>query len=184
MGGKPILIIFAGPNGAGKTTFGEKFCRTFGLEFINPDKFDALREIDKGKQFLNLLEDRLKNRVSFCFETTMSGKWLLSFLEKARRSDYEIGCFYIFVWPVEILKYRIEERVKKGGHFVDFETVKRRYKRSIKNFWYIYRYLFDWWEIKSNITNYEKIAISIGDDVIVENEVLFNNFLQEISCED
>ena len=60
---------------------------------------------------------------------------------------------------VEILKYRIEERVRKGGHFVDFETVKRRYKKSLKNFWYLYRDFFDSWEIKSNIESYKRIAL-------------------------
>ena len=84
--------------------------------------------------------------------------------------------FNIFVHPVEILKYRIEERVKRGGHFVDFETVKRRYKKSLRNFCCIYRYLFDWWEIKSNISNYEKVAMKIGNEIMIENEVLFNTF--------
>ena len=90
---KPVLIVFAGPNGAGKTTFAEKFCKRFDLEFINPDKLDGVGELDKGKQFLSLLQDRLEKKASFCFETTMSGKWLLSFLEKARENNYEMGCF-------------------------------------------------------------------------------------------
>ena len=179
---KPVLIVFAGPNGAGKTTFAEKFCRTFGLEFINPDKLDAIGKLNKGKQFLSFLHDKLNRKVSFGFETTMSGKWLLPFLEKARRSDYEIGCFYIFVYPVEILKYRIAERVKRGGHFVDFETVKRRYKRSIKNFWYTYRKLFDRWELISNIEYYRKVAVG-GNTYKIEDEVVFQLFWQEVCNE-
>ena len=130
----PVLIVFAGPNGAGKTTFGEKFCKIFGLEFINPDKLNANGEVGRGKKFLNLLQDRFKRKVSFSFETTMSGKWLLAYLKKAREIGYEIGCFYILVHPVKILKYRIDERAKKGGHFVDFDIVKRRYKKALKIF--------------------------------------------------
>lgn len=177
------MIVFAGPNGAGKTTFAEKFCKRFGLEFLNPDKLDRIGELNKGKQFLRILKDKVEKGNSFCLEATMSGKWLLSFLEKARENNYERGCFYIFVHPVEILRYRIEERVKKGGHFVDFETVKRRYKKSLRNFWFIYRDLFDWWEIKSNISNYAKMAMKIENEIMVEDEVWFNMFLKEVGSE-
>ena len=110
-------------------------------------------------------------------QTTMSGKWLFSFLKTAREKGYKILCFYIFVYPVEILKYRIEERVKKGGHFVDFAIVKRRYVKSIKNFWLVYKNFFDEWEIKSNIEDYRKVAKGIKNVFKIEDEVVFKHFL-------
>jgi len=174
------MIVFAGPNGAGKTTFGEIFCKRFGLEFVNPDRLGSSGELDKGREFIKILREKLKRKDSFSLETTMSGKWLLSFLEKARDKNYEIGCFFIFVHPVEILKYRIEERVKKGGHFVDFDTVKRRYKRSLKNFWHVYRGLFDRWEVISNIEDYRKVAIGSGKVYKIEDEMIFRLFSQEV----
>jgi predicted ABC-type ATPase len=45
---------------------------------------------------------------------------------------------------------RIKERVKKGGHFVPNEDVIRRYRRSIDNFWNIYRFLADDWTLYYN----------------------------------
>ena len=175
-----VLVIFAGPNGAGKTTFAEKFCQKFKLDFINPDSINAENEVNKGKIFLKILYEKLEKGDPFAFETTMSGKWLFSFLKTARERGYKILCFYIFVYPVEILKYRIEERVKKGGHFVDFEVVKRRYVKSIKNFWLVYKSFFDEWELVNNIDKFEPVAKGEKDLVDVENFFIFNKFLKAL----
>ncbi len=174
----PILVVFAGANGAGKSTYAEKFCAKFELDFINPDIIKADNEFAKGKDFLNILHKKLDREESFAFETTMSGKWLRSFLRQAKDKQCKIVCFYIFVYPVEILKYRIEERVKKGGHFVDFETVKRRYIKSIRNFWLLYKKLCDKWEIKSNIENFRRVAKGTKDLYKIEDEVIFRQFLK------
>ena len=174
----PILIIFAGPNGAGKTTYAEEFCKRFDLDFINPDMIIADSELVKGKLFLQILHKRIDTGNSFSFETTMSGKWLASFLQKAKEVGYRMVCFYIFVYPAEILKYRIEERVKKGGHFVDFETVKRRYKKSFKNFWFMYRKFFDEWEIINNTESFKPVAKGMKTSFEVEDEFIFNSFIK------
>ncbi len=178
MTNNPILVIFAGPNGAGKTTYAEEFCKRFGLKFINPDVIKAQNDLEKGKIFLQILYKELTNNEHFAFETTMSGKWLTSFLQKSKEAGYKMVCFYIFVYPAEILKYRIEERVKKGGHFVDFETVKRRYKKSLKNFWLIYRKFFDEWEIVNNTESFKPVAKGMKTSFEVEDEFIFDNFIK------
>ena len=178
MSNNPILLIFAGPNGAGKTTYAEEFSKRFDLDFINPDILKANNQLDKGKIFLQILHAKLNARDSFGFETTLSGKWLSSFLKQAKNEHYEIVCFYIFVCPLEILKYRIEERIKKGGHFVDFEIVKRRYKRSLNNFWYLYRTFFDKWELIDNTENFKPIAKGAKNIFEVEDEFVFKKFLE------
>ncbi len=174
----PILIIFAGPNGAGKSTLAEEFCANIGLDFVNPDTIESDSEFTRGKSFLKILHHKLRQGDSFAFETTMSGKWLYSFLIQTKLKQYKIICFYVFVYPVEILRYRIEERVKKGGHFVDFETVKRRYKKSIRNFWNLYKNLCDMWEIKSNIEDFKRVARGTQDLYQVEDEITFKQFLE------
>ena len=174
----PILIIFAGPNGAGKTTYAEEFSKRFDLDFIDPDILKANNQLDKGKIFLQILQAKLKAKDSFSFETTLSGKWLLSFLKQAKNQHYEIVCFYIFVYPLEILKYRIEERTKKGGHFVDFKTIKRRYKRSLNNFWHLYRTFFDKWELIDNTENFRPIAKGGRETFEIEDEFTFKKFIK------
>lgn len=178
MSNNSILIVFAGPNGVGKTTYAEEFCKRFDLDFINPDTLKANNQLDKGKIFLQILHTKLNAGDSFGFETTLSGKWLSSFLKQAKNKHYKMVCFYIFIYPLEILKYRIEERIRKRGHFVDFKIVKRRYKRSLKNFWYLYRTFFDKWELIDNTENFKSIAKGARNIFEVEDEFIFKKFIE------
>jgi predicted ABC-type ATPase len=82
MAGKKVIII-AGPNGAGKTTFAEQFlpheaeCPVFinadliarGLTPFNPDE----AKIKAGRLMLDLMDEYVRDRRSFAFETTLSG---------------------------------------------------------------------------------------------------------------
>ncbi len=91
MPGNPQLYIIAGPNGAGKTTFARKFlpkyakCSNFvnadliasGLSPFSPDS----AAIRAGKLLLNEIHAFAEKKSDFAFETTLSGKTHLSFLE-------------------------------------------------------------------------------------------------------
>ena len=131
-----------------------------------------------------MLRKNLESHTSFAFETTMSGKWLISFLKQARNKRYKIVCFFIFVYPMEMLKYRIEERIKKGGgHFIDFKTVKRRYGKSIRNFWWLYKNFCDEWEIIDNTEGFKPIATGIKETYEVEDEYIFEKFLKLVEAD-
>ena len=45
---------------------------------------------------------------------------------------------------------RIKERIKRGGHSVPDDDVKRRFQRSGNNFLMIYRHLVDRWVMYYN----------------------------------
>jgi hypothetical protein len=78
------VVIIAGPNGAGKTTFAREFlpneahCPTFinadliaaGLSPFQPETV-AVRA---GRLMLEEIEERVRHRQSFAFETTLSGR--------------------------------------------------------------------------------------------------------------
>ena len=51
----------------------------------------------------------------------------------------------------EICIERIKARVKKGGHFVPNEDVKRRFYRSVEKFDKIYKNLADTWILYYNM---------------------------------
>ena len=45
---------------------------------------------------------------------------------------------------------RVAERFRKGGHDVPEADIRRRYRRTLVNFWEIYRNLTDHWLITNN----------------------------------
>lgn len=88
----PVVHIVAGPNGAGKTTFAMDYlAREEGVrDFINADMIakglspldpEAV-QVESGKIFLRLLDEKIAHRKDFAFETTLSGKHYLNRVKK------------------------------------------------------------------------------------------------------
>jgi predicted ABC-type ATPase len=79
----PSIIILAGPNGAGKTTFARSFLPQEAncLRFINTDLIAAglspfapeAAALKAGRLMLREIDDCVKQKESFAFETTLSG---------------------------------------------------------------------------------------------------------------
>ena len=88
----PTCYIIAGPNGAGKTTFAMKYLPKIAgcLNFINADEsarglsplnVEAV-QLQASKIFLNAIEEKIRSRENFAFETTLSGK---AYLQKIKQ---------------------------------------------------------------------------------------------------
>lgn len=67
---------------------------------------------------------------------------------------------------------RIKERVKKGGHFIHDEIVKRRYYRGIKNLLQYFIPLCDYWLVFDNSS---ENAIMVADGIKDLEKEIFNN---------
>jgi len=83
--------------------------------------------------------------VDFGFETTLSGKGHLQVVRGLKRRGCEVHIFYLWVPSAELTLARIKERVSRGGHDVPEAIVRRRFGRSLRNFWEEYRPLADEW---------------------------------------
>src|ERR1041385_6688239 len=102
----PTLYIIAGPNGVGKTTFANKYLpdEARQLEFVNADLIarglspydpDSVA-IEAGKIALKRIRESIANRVGFTWETTMSGKTAVSWLQQTRSAgDVLKTCFFV-----------------------------------------------------------------------------------------
>jgi len=62
-----------------------------------------------------------------------------------KRRGCEVHIFYLWVPSAELTLARIKERVSRGGHNVPEAIVRRRFGRSLRNFWEQYRPLADEW---------------------------------------
>lgn len=99
---------------------------------IDTDLLNAKYNGDRikgGKEAVKLITSCLEKGVDFTQETTLSGKKTLKTIIKAKEKDYYIRLFYVAVSSAEESLTRIGNRVKKGGHDIPSEDVKRRFSK-------------------------------------------------------
>src|SRR5450755_4113859 len=120
------IYIIAGPNGAGKTTAAYNLLpEVFDtVEFVNADEiarglspfnFEGVT-FQAGRIMSERLNQLLKEKRSFAFETTLSGVTYLEFIKLAKLAGYHIIFFFIWLENFRLAKSRVAERVRKGGH--------------------------------------------------------------------
>lgn len=154
------LYVISGPNGAGKTTFAREFlpnyadCRNFvnadliaqGMAPFSPETA-ALRA---GRTMLRDIRSFSDKRDSFAFETTLSGRGYIALFRRLKGSGYRVHLFFLWLKDVDLAIYRVKERVSRGGHDVPEPVIRRRFDRSIENFFRYYSRLVDTWMLFDN----------------------------------
>ena len=125
------------------------------------------------------MNETVAQNKSLLIESTLSGRYLQKFIKNLKDKNYQISIIFLFVDSPEILIERVAERVKKGGHFVPDEDVRRRFVRGKRNFWNIYKNLVDFWSLFYNINEgFKKIAAGEKDKIITIDEDLLKRFLE------
>jgi len=152
--------IIAGPNGSGKTTFAREFLPDYAKcpHFVNFDLIaqglspfsPQIAAMKAGRLVIEQLHDLLNGSSDFAFETTLSGKTYINFIKEARRRGYQVHLFFMWIPSEKLALQRIKGRVAEGGHDVPAEDVRRRFARSILNFFQLYRPLLDSWMLFDN----------------------------------
>ncbi|MDP3722041.1 MAG: zeta toxin family protein [Candidatus Omnitrophota bacterium] len=182
--GSPNLYIIAGPNGAGKTTFAREFLPHYAKckNFVNADLIaqglspfsPAAAGIKAGRLLLKQIHEFAERRADFAFETTLSGKTYVTLLRRLKQHGYVIHLFFLWAPSVELVIARIKDRVAEGGHDVPVTDVRRRFGRSMKNFFKVYKPLLDSWTLFDNSTTWPSlIAEEKGGKLIVVDPELF-----------
>lgn len=78
-----------------------------------------------------LREEMLRLKRRFSFETVFSHNSNLDIMERARDAGYKVYLYFVSTESVEINKYRVQLRVKSGGHNVRVPNIESRYLRSM-----------------------------------------------------
>jgi predicted ABC-type ATPase len=155
-----MVVVIGGPNGAGKTTISrEVLSNTLGLtEFVNADAiaqglsgFDPDRAaFAAGRIMLTRLKELAAARASFAFESTLSSKTLVPWLDSLKASGYEVHVLYVSLATASLAVRRVRQRVQRGGHDVPESTVRRRFGRSLLNFFAGYSPIATTWHLFDN----------------------------------
>jgi len=179
------VYLIGGPNGTGKTTLAKKLIQKTHLSFvnadeiayaINPARIDKVR-VTAGKSFFKKINDHIQSQESFILESTLSGKYLKKIIDTLKNEGYKVVLIYLFLQHTEECFSRIHVRVKKGGHFVPEEDVKRRFFRSKFHFWNLYRYIVDeWWLAYNASQGFTIVAFGKHNTIEIIEKSDFNLF--------
>ena len=145
--------VIAGSNGAGKTTFATQFLPHYARcsNFINADliarglsPFDPVAGMARaGRLVLERIAEFEAAGTDFAFETTLSGRSYATVIRRLRATGYRIHLFYLWIPSPDLALLRIRDRVESGGHDVPEVDVRRRFDRTLRNLFTLYRPLCD-----------------------------------------
>ena len=150
---QPTMYVVGGPNGAGKTTLSVKYTSEFNAIYVGADKIafeispddPAKANVAAGREFIKSINRHIESGDSLVVETTLSGRGYRRLINTAKKAGYLISISFVFVDHADTCVARVKQRVRKGGHHVPEQDVRRRFSRSICNFWDLYRNLADQW---------------------------------------
>jgi predicted ABC-type ATPase len=183
---KKDLYIIAGCNGAGKTTASFTIlpeilnCKEFvnadeiakGLSPFQPEKVS----IEAGRIMLERINDLMNSQENFAFETTLATRSYKSKIFLAKEKGYHVTLLFFWLRNVDLAIERVKTRVLEGGHHVENEVIRRRYKKGIKNLFEIYLPIADEVMIFDNSEGKHDLIAekTIESDIEVLNKVKFN----------
>lgn len=129
-----IYTIIAGVNGTGKSSLrGVLEGQNVNLgHIIDPDviaKENNNDLIKAAKIAVLKIRDCLYKNISFTQETTLSGRTVLNTIKQARKRGYYVTLYYIGLSSVEESLMRIANRVRKGGHNIPENAVRKRFSK-------------------------------------------------------
>lgn len=138
--GEPQCVVLAGPNGSGKTSIYEKM-RPPGV-FVNADQIARTLATDLSEPALSIEAGRIAvlrtshliaTKSDFAIETTLSGRYGLNVMQRAKSAGFKVGLIYVIVDAAQRSIERVRFRALMGGHDVPAEDIRRRYGRSLDN---------------------------------------------------
>ena len=156
----PKVVVIAGPNGAGKSTAAPAVLRNALQvnEFVNADTIAAglsafspeTVALTAGRIMLDRVRELAHDGRDFAFETTLASRTFATWLRRLQTDGYKFHLVYLWLPTVELAIARVAERVRRGGHGVPENIVRRRYDRSLNNFFNLYSRFADSWLMMDN----------------------------------
>ncbi|MCE9581553.1 MAG: zeta toxin family protein [Planctomycetes bacterium] len=142
---RAVITVLAGTNGAGKSSIAGATIRAKQADYYNPDEAArAYREAhpDATDQLANasawefgrqMLEEAIREGKDFTFETTLGGNTIVSLLESATDAGIDVRIWFTGLSSVELHLKRVRQRVRRGGHDIPEEMIRRRYENAPRN---------------------------------------------------
>ncbi|MEO8484382.1 MAG: zeta toxin family protein [Acidobacteriota bacterium] len=157
MSTQPVVVVLAGPNGAGKSTVAPALLQEShsAIPFVNADTIErelptgatAGASVRAGRIMLHRMREFGERRDSFAFETTLASRSFAPWLLGLKEAGYAVDIIFLWLPSAETALARVTDRVARGGHAVPPDTVLRRYRRGLENFFQLYLPLASTWRV-------------------------------------
>jgi predicted ABC-type ATPase len=105
---------------------------------------------EAGRIMLTRLRQLSNAKADFAFESTLSSRTFAKFLHTLKRQGYAVAIYYFSLATAQLAIRRVKLRVALGGHDVPAEVVRRRFGRSLSNFFNLYAPVADEWTLFDN----------------------------------
>ena len=143
-----------------------------GLSPFNPESV----AIEAGRLMIQRIESLVGQRKTFAIETTLATRSYAALVHKVHDLGYNVVLLFFWLPSPEIAVKRVAKRVSEGGHNIPSETIYRRYRLGLQNFFEIFIDIVDSWSFYDNLNTPVELA---NDDEIFQSET-FNGIKQ--SC--
>jgi predicted ABC-type ATPase len=122
-----------------------------------------------GRIMLERLHQLADAGEDFAFESTLSSRTFAPFLRDLKARGYGVAIYYFSLANAQLAVRRVKLRVALGGHDVPADVVKRRFGRSLKNFFSLYAPLASRWVMfdNSQSPHARQIAIHERDNLTI-----------------
>jgi predicted ABC-type ATPase len=109
--------------------------------------------------------------------STVNNLYFINADEIAKELQYQVVLIYLFLENPDSNISRVKNRVLNGGHHIPKDDIIRRYYRSKKLFYEVYKDMVDSWSFYYNSNEiFEEIA---NDDEILDDDK-YNDFLGDM----
>lgn len=126
------FTILGGVNGVGKSTLAGVLAAIDGLgTVVDADRLAVQYggKLEGGRKAVRLIADCIRRGGDFTQETTLSGGKTARTIAEARENGYFVRLYYVAVSSAEESLSRIANRVRKGGHDIPEDAVRRRFAK-------------------------------------------------------
>jgi predicted ABC-type ATPase len=86
----------------------------------------------------------------FAFESMLYSRSFAPFLRLLKAQGYQVAIYYFSLASASLAVRRVKLRVAMGGHDVPVDVIRRRFDRSLHNFFSLYTPLANRWVVFDN----------------------------------
>jgi predicted ABC-type ATPase len=114
----------------------------------------------------------------------MSGKTAVVWLRQAREAGYVLKAYFLWVRNPETTIRRIRQRVVEGGHDITEDVSRRRFFKTIQNFFTIYRPVMTSWKLFQNeLLGLRMVAVEKCGRLVVRDPEQFAQIQRDAEIE-